>query len=269
MIKWKLVAALPLITLNGGAHAQAPEAREGTPPRLTAGAISNHDYPAAAIQAREQGSVRIELSIGADGAVANCAVITSSESEALDNATCAIARERFRFSPGRNADGVATPSVYRQSVRWVLPEQLDGNPFTGFSVALRADLRDGEIVSCTGESEGEGELVDLAPCRAMIGRWPNWDVLRMGLTSASHLFAFAPEGVTLPAHPPEWGELHMKIETELVIGPDGRVLGCGMPGREIQRPCPGGALPVPQFESSSQPERRGRLTMGLFGVAKP
>ncbi len=271
MIKWKLIAALAATTIAScGSAAQPISPPTGAaPPRLVSGGITNMDYPAAAIRAREQGNVRIALNIGVDGAVTDCAVTTSSGSEALDSATCAIARERFRFTPGRTSDGLAAPSVYRQSVRWVLPDVRDGNPFGTFSVALTATLRDdGEIVSCTGQADGEDEPAEVESCRAMLGRWPGWDIMRSSFTQVSHVFAFTPEGSSPEPYSSGWGAQLISTEIELLIGPDGRTIGCGEPGGAVQRPCPAGSAGVPQFQSSPEPERRGRLMIALFGIAR-
>jgi protein TonB len=83
--------------------------------------ISPDDYPAAALRNNEQGSVAFTLDIGPDGRVAACRISQSSGSAALDSATCRIMRSRARYTPARNARGVAVADRQQATVRWALP----------------------------------------------------------------------------------------------------------------------------------------------------
>jgi len=83
--------------------------------------IASGDYPMEALRRRQQGRVEFELIIGADGRPADCRILTSSGSAALDEATCRIMRERPRFAPARDPAGQPTTDVVRSAVRWVLP----------------------------------------------------------------------------------------------------------------------------------------------------
>lgn len=80
-------------------------------PRHLSGTIVNRDYPRAARKARLTGSVTVRLAIAADGRVADCAVTRSSGHVDLDDATCRLARERFRYAPARDRAGGAVPGV--------------------------------------------------------------------------------------------------------------------------------------------------------------
>jgi protein TonB len=79
------------------------------------------NYPPSAIRAEEQGRVVAKLTVGTDGRVTDCVVTTSSNSSALDQATCRIARARVRFTPAQDAAGSPITSSYTLPVRWVLP----------------------------------------------------------------------------------------------------------------------------------------------------
>jgi TonB family protein len=83
--------------------------------------LSPDDYPAAALRNNEQGLVAFTLDIGPDGRVAACRIRQSSGSAALDSATCRIMRSRARYTPARNARGVAVIDRQDANVRWVLP----------------------------------------------------------------------------------------------------------------------------------------------------
>lgn len=84
------------------------------------GLIRNDDYPQAAIDADQQGSVTVVLQVGANGRVAGCSVASSSGSRALDSTTCRILTSRARFTPAQDSSGAATSGSVRQVIKWVL-----------------------------------------------------------------------------------------------------------------------------------------------------
>ena len=86
--------------------------------------ISNDDYPASALQAREQGQVEFTLDVGPDGRVTQCAVAQSSGSAALDSTTCRIMRSRARFTPARDLAGNPVPDRMRGRIGWRLPQPM-------------------------------------------------------------------------------------------------------------------------------------------------
>jgi protein TonB len=79
--------------------------------------FSADDYPASAVAAGAEGTVRASLTIGPDGRVTGCNVTQSSGNGALDSATCNILRRRAKFTPARDSNGnstsdtVSTPSI--------------------------------------------------------------------------------------------------------------------------------------------------------------
>ncbi|MBV9930892.1 MAG: energy transducer TonB [Alphaproteobacteria bacterium] len=112
--------------LAGLAAAALLSAGTGPPPREPAhplgrglvSLISTDDYPLAALRADEQGNVTVRLDIDAAGSVSACTVVQSSGSASLDAATCALLRERARFSPARDRRGRPVPDTYSQTVNW-------------------------------------------------------------------------------------------------------------------------------------------------------
>lgn len=85
------------------------------------GLFSDDDYPNAALQAQQQGSTSVSLTIGTDGRVSGCSVTSSSGSAALDSATCNVLRRRAKFSPAIDSNGQPTGDTYSQRVTWRLP----------------------------------------------------------------------------------------------------------------------------------------------------
>ena len=71
--------------------------------------------------AREQGLVRFHIVIGTDGRVTDCTVTGTSGHASLDEATCALARERFRFVPGRDEYNLPTTDQADYVMTWRLP----------------------------------------------------------------------------------------------------------------------------------------------------
>jgi protein TonB len=53
--------------------------------------------------------------------VTACALRSSSGSEALDAATCAVLQRRARFTPARDKDGKPMAAPAFQTVRWLIP----------------------------------------------------------------------------------------------------------------------------------------------------
>lgn len=85
-------------------------------PRLRGGQIAPRDYPRAAAGA--QGIVVAHVDVGVDGRVTGCNVARSSGNAILDSTTCRLIRERFRFTPARNARGEAVPGEFGWQQRW-------------------------------------------------------------------------------------------------------------------------------------------------------
>lgn len=85
--------------------------------------VTNADYPAAAVQAKESGTTGFSLDIGTDGRVTNCTVTSSSGSALLDTTTCTLLTRRARFTPARDNKGNPAPDTFSSRFRWTLPEE--------------------------------------------------------------------------------------------------------------------------------------------------
>ncbi len=98
-----------------GTLVEPPRARANLASYVRAG-----DYPPSALHRGEVGVVRVRLAVGADGRVANCEILRSSGSAALDNATCRIMRSRARFTPARSSTGQPMPATIEHELGWHL-----------------------------------------------------------------------------------------------------------------------------------------------------
>lgn len=110
----------------GVAPAAAPAAEQAPVPPTRArthqpNLFGDMDYPAAAIRAREQGTVEYEIGVGANGRVERCTILVSSGSAILDSATCRMIQARARFTPALDAEGRPTSDSVRGRMIWRLP----------------------------------------------------------------------------------------------------------------------------------------------------
>ncbi len=97
--------------------------------------ITQDDYPPAAMRIGAQGAVEVRLDIDERGWVAACGVVATSNSSALDDATCALLKRRARFVPQKAASGAAFAGIYLRTVRWSLPDD-DPKPGQGRQAAI-------------------------------------------------------------------------------------------------------------------------------------
>jgi protein TonB len=123
MLMSSLAAALLAIAQPGAAATptiQVYGVGEPVPPGLSS-FFRPGDYPPEALAAHAEGQVRIHIVTGPDGSVSDCTVIASSGHAQLDQATCAIARARFRFVPAFDELGVPAGRTQDLIVDWRLP----------------------------------------------------------------------------------------------------------------------------------------------------
>jgi TonB family protein len=100
-----LVCAAFVVAGSAAAQVAPPSTRSGgADPRTL---FNSDDYPPLAMKNKEQGTVQAELTVGTDGRVEACKILRSSNSSALDTATCNILTARAKFTPARNANGDA------------------------------------------------------------------------------------------------------------------------------------------------------------------
>lgn len=126
------------------------------------------DYPAAAMEAREQGVVWVTAMVNVDGRVSQCLVEESSGSSRLDLVTCRILQRRARFIPATDSAGSPVPSRFRQRVRW----ELEALPFASFTRTTRIARGPGEAMQrCSGGADCDDSDFDaIDTWRALAGR---------------------------------------------------------------------------------------------------
>ncbi len=89
-----------------------------TPPRQIKGRLKNSDYPAAAGEAGVGGTVAVRYVVETDGGVSDCEVTRSSGSRILDETTCRLIRERFRFRPSLDKQGRPVAAAIVENHSW-------------------------------------------------------------------------------------------------------------------------------------------------------
>ena len=92
----------------------------GTRARWLSGGIDNADYPRTTNAAGRGGTVIARFAVDADGHVHDCAVVGSSGDAALDQTTCRLIEQRFRYVPARDARGRAVADVAGWRQDWWL-----------------------------------------------------------------------------------------------------------------------------------------------------
>lgn len=102
--------------------ATMPTARDGQKPWVTM-----DDYPKAALNERREGEVNTRLTIGPEGRVRYCQVISSSGYKDLDNSACEMLLNRGDFNPAVDASGKPVEGIFVQRVVWKLPQQQQRN----------------------------------------------------------------------------------------------------------------------------------------------
>jgi TonB family protein len=91
--------------------------------------FSADDYPADALRKKEEGTARAKLTVGTDGRVKDCAIVESSNSPALDAATCNILVRRAKFTPARDSNGNPVEDTYvTPPISWRIDEDAAPAP---------------------------------------------------------------------------------------------------------------------------------------------
>lgn len=208
--------------------------------------ITPADYPVDALRNGQQGVVRVVLTVGPDGTVKGCEVVTSSGSASLDSATCRLLTTRPQFTPARNAQGQTREDRVRTSVRWVLPAGAIGSveDLLEMSVVVGADgktsaceamRRSGDKVERRSEPgcerSGPSANANAGMRAALDGKGGTIRARTWLLRSPSEPWPTRPEGVTLLG----WNLLR------LVVDAKGTLLSCEVvsaDGKLPMRRCP-------------------------------
>ena len=107
-------------TGSGGAGNGEGGGGGGTAPRQIGGSISKRDYPRDLFAANIQGKVGVLYVVSPEGRVTDCEIEHSSGNAELDDATCDLIIQRFRFRPARDARGQPVESMIEENHTWVI-----------------------------------------------------------------------------------------------------------------------------------------------------
>ncbi len=88
------------------------------PPRLVKGRIKATDLPADLRNVPIEGTVSVRYDIDTNGRVGNCVTTGSSGTAELDQLTCRLIQQRFRYDPSRNSNGEPVPSTIEEDHHW-------------------------------------------------------------------------------------------------------------------------------------------------------
>lgn len=90
----------------------------GDDPEWVGGKIKDSDYPEAARAAHIRGTTETEISVSPQGRATGCRVTRSSGSALLDDTTCRLVLQRFRFNPATDAGGRPIAGVVDYDQEW-------------------------------------------------------------------------------------------------------------------------------------------------------
>ncbi|MDH7976049.1 energy transducer TonB, partial [Sphingomonas sp. AR_OL41] len=105
---------------NGNGAGGDGDGDGGTPLVLIKGRIKDSDYPRDLLRDGVSGTVYLRFVVGVEGRVTSCTVTKTSGSAELDNTTCRLIMERFRYRPTRDRQGRPVPDEVIGYHRWDL-----------------------------------------------------------------------------------------------------------------------------------------------------
>lgn len=91
----------------------------GLAPEHIRGRLNNSDYPKGLGEEGIQGLVAVRYRVGEDGRVTDCEVTRSSGSKILDDTTCRLIKDRFRFRPSRDSRGRPVAAYVVENHEWI------------------------------------------------------------------------------------------------------------------------------------------------------
>jgi periplasmic protein TonB len=90
-----------------------------TPPRRISGRLSDRDFPSVVGEAGGGGTVSVRFTVEVDGQVGRCVIEQSSGNRILDDTTCRLIRQRYRFRPSLDPRGRPVRSQIVEDHDWV------------------------------------------------------------------------------------------------------------------------------------------------------
>lgn len=211
---------------------------QSKPKLLNSGEVVRaEDYPHEAIQAEEQGLVRMRLTVNGQGRVTDCTIVQSSGSATLDRHSCSLYATRARFQVTRNKAGKPMPTSFEQNVTWALHGE-SGSPrkawINRFSIVLSAN---GTVRSCQASVQGMPPSTCTVPSAfpaesaAQIAELAQSDPAQLVTETA-----FAPiKSAPVPEIPAGMGLMSRRIVTVEIAG-DGTIARCEPQAPGLDKP---------------------------------
>ncbi|MEO5865957.1 MAG: TonB family protein, partial [Sphingomonas sp.] len=113
---------------GGGSGDGSGDRSRETPPHRIKGRLSDRDYPGGAAAMGAGGSVVVRYVVAVTGRATNCTVTRTSGNAELDDTTCRLIEQRFRFAPSRDAQGRPVESMIVENHNWAIEEDPDRPP---------------------------------------------------------------------------------------------------------------------------------------------
>ena len=113
-------------TGSGGRGDGDGDGGDETPPRRVKGRLKDSDYPRGAGEAGAGGTVSVRYAVEVDGRATGCRVTHSSGNIELDNTTCRLIEQRFRYRPSLDAGGRPVRSWIVVDHDWVVSREAAG-----------------------------------------------------------------------------------------------------------------------------------------------
>lgn len=113
--------APPIRIVAPAAPPPPPPPNPPTPRGRTSNWVTTNDYPRRALREEQEGTTRVDLTVGLDGRVESCTVTSSSGFQELDAAVCKNVTRRARFKPGTR-DGQEVVTHFPFAVTWRIPQ---------------------------------------------------------------------------------------------------------------------------------------------------
>lgn len=191
--------------------------------------LSDDDYPKAAIDAEEQGTVGFAVAVGSDGKATGCRVTRSSGSTTLDQATCRIVLERAKFQPARDQQGKAVADLVKGRIMWRLPPPPKLQRF-GYEATFD---RAGKVIDCKpfaifddGEAAETPKTTDKGCATAAMANYAPLIAMSQKPTPTLVLEGEIVRDPAQGLNEPLADRLLLRVVMRLSIGEGGKVLRC-------------------------------------------
>jgi protein TonB len=100
----------------------------GGPPRWVKGEIKDKDYPRESAQAGAGGTVFVRFAVETNGRATDCTIMRSSGHEDIDETTCRLIEDRFRYKPGTDRSGRPVRTWLDEHHTWSIQRRGDREP---------------------------------------------------------------------------------------------------------------------------------------------